>query len=225
MNEALFFLTIVINFSGILLAYKFFGKAGLFSWIALATVLTNIEVLKCVDMFSLSLTLGNVLYGTTFLATDILNEMYGLKEARKAVYIGLFSMILFTIISQVNLLFIPNEADFASDAMKTLFSLTPRLCVASLIAFFVSNLLDTYLFDVLKRKYKALYIRNNVSTMISQLIDNVIFTFLAFGGVFPLNVLGEIIFTSYIIKLIVSACDTPFIYLAKKIKKMEVQNG
>lgn len=225
MNEALFFLTIFINFSGILLAFKFFGKAGLFSWIALATVLTNIEVLKCVDMFSLSLTLGNVLYGTTFLATDILNEIYGVKEARKAVYVGLFSMILFTIISQVNLLFIPNEADFASDAMKTLFSLTPRLCLASLAAFFISNMLDTYLFDVLKRKYKALYIRNNVSTMISQLIDNIIFTFLAFGGVFPLGVLSEIIFTSYIIKLIVSACDTPFIYLARKIKKQEVQNG
>lgn len=218
MNEVLFFLTIIINFSGILLAYKLFGKAGLFSWIALATVLTNIEVLKNVDMFSMSLTLGNVLYGTTFLATDILNEMYGVKEARKGVYIGLFAMILFTIMTQVNLLFIPNEVDFASDAMKTLFTLTPRLCIASLIAFFISNILDTHIFDVLKRKYKALYVRNNVSTMISQLIDNIIFTFLAFGGVFPLGVLGEIIFTSYIIKLVISACDTPFIYLARKIK-------
>lgn len=57
MNEILFFITLIVNFIGIILAFKFFGKKGLFAWIAFATVSANIEVIKCVDIFGLSLTL------------------------------------------------------------------------------------------------------------------------------------------------------------------------
>lgn len=222
MNEALFVLTLIINFAGILAAYKFLGKTGLYSWIAFATVLANIEVVKSVDIFSLSLTLGNVLYGTTFLVTDILSEIYGRKAAQKAVWVGFFAMILFTVISQINLLFVPNANDFASDAMKTLFGLTPRLCLGSLTAYFISNMLDTYTFEWLKKKFKWLWLRNNLSTMTSQLIDSVIFTLIAFWGVFPGSMLIELALTTYAIKVLIAACDTPFIYIARK---MGVQNG
>ena len=74
MNESLFFISLIINFVGVLCSYKFFGKIGIFCWIAIATVIANVEVLKCVDIFNMALTLGNVTYGSVFLATDILNE-------------------------------------------------------------------------------------------------------------------------------------------------------
>lgn len=61
---------------------------GIFAWIALATIVANVEVLKCVDIFGMALTLGNVTYGSIFLATDILNEKYGVEEAQKSVYLG-----------------------------------------------------------------------------------------------------------------------------------------
>lgn len=219
MNEILFFITLLLNFSGILLAYKFFGKMGLYCWVAFATVMANIEVVKSVDIFAMSLTLGNVIYGTSFLVTDILGEMYGAKEARKAVYIGFSSMVIFTMFTQINLLYIPNEADFASEAMNTLFSITPRLCIASMIAYLVSNLLDTFFFDRLRSKYKALWIRNNGSTLCSQLIDTVIFTTIAFVGIFPMKVVLELFVTTYLIKVLISVCDTPFLYVAKKMRK------
>ena len=218
MNEILFFITLILNFSGILAAYKFFGKTGLYCWAAFATILTNIEVIKCVDIFGVALTLGNVTYGTTFLVTDILGEKYGGKEARKAVYIGLFAMIVFTILMQLDLLYTPNEADFANDAMNTLFSLTPRLCFASLIAYFISNILDTYIFEFLKKYNKYLWLRNNLSTMTSQLVDSVIFIVIAFYGVFSNDMFVELLFTTYFSKVLIAACDTPFIYLARKIK-------
>lgn len=221
MNEILFFITLILNFSGILAAYKFFGKTGLYSWVAFATVMANIEVIKCVDIFGMSLTLGNVIYGTTFLVTDILGEKYSGKDARKAVYIGFASMLIFTLFTQINLLYVPNEEDFASDAMKTLFSLTPRLCLGSLTAYFISNVIDTFSFEFLKKRNTPLWVRNNLSTMTSQLVDTVIFTLIAFYGVFSNEMLIELMITTYVIKVVVAAFDTPFIYLAKRIEGRE----
>lgn len=214
MNEVLFFITLILNFSGILIAYKFFGKTGLYCWMVFATVLANIEVIKCVDLFSMSLTLGNVIYGTTFLVTDILGANYGIQAARKAVYLGFSAMVLFTIFTQVNLLYIPNAADFASPAMEVLFSLTPRICLGSMLAYLIANMLDTWLFHALHRF--PLWVRNNGSTMVSQLVDTSIFNFIAFWGVFELGTLVELFVTTYTIKLLIAACDTPFVYLAAK---------
>lgn len=214
MNEFLFCITLILNFSGILIAYKFFGKTGLYCWMVFATVLANIEVIKCVDIFSMSLTLGNVIYGTTFLVTDILGANYGIQAARKAVYLGFSAMVLFTIFTQVNLMYIPNAADFASPAMETLFTLTPRICLGSMLAYLIANMLDTWLFHALGRF--PLWVRNNGSTMVSQLVDTSIFNFIAFWGVFELDVLVELFVTTYTIKLLIAACDTPFVYLAAK---------
>lgn len=219
MNELLFFVTIVLNFTGILLAYKIFGKTGLFVWAGLAAVVANIEVTKCVDMFGLSVTLGNVVYGSTFLVTDILSELYGGKEARKAVRMGFFATIAFTVIIQVSLLFEPNSQDFVSGAMKDIFSIMPRICIASMIAYLISNTLDTYFYEIIRNKFpKHLWLRNNGSTLTSQLIDSFMFTFIAFYGIFDMTMLIELSITTYFIKAIVSACDTPFLYLARKIK-------
>lgn len=66
MNETLFFIAILLNFTGVIIAYRLFNKTGIYAWIALATVIANIEVIKCVDIFGLPLTLGNVTYGSIF---------------------------------------------------------------------------------------------------------------------------------------------------------------
>lgn len=220
MNELLFIITILVNFCGILLAHKLFGKTGLFVWVGVASVWANIEVAKCVDMFGLAVTLGNVIYGTTFLATDILSEKYGGKEARKGVMIGFFTSVTFTLISQINLLFIPNSADVVSGAMKTVFSFMPRMCIASVIAYLISNMLDTYTFDFIRKHFpNQLWLRNNGSTMTSQLIDSFLFTIIAFVGTFDWLTIIELSLTTYAIKIIVAACDTPFLYIAKHIKE------
>lgn len=214
MNEVLFFITLILNFSGILAAYWWLGKTGLYCWIVLASVIASIEVLKCVDMFGMSVTLGNVIYGTTFLATDILSAKYGKNAAQRGVFVGFASMMVFLAMTQATLLFEPNSDDFASQAMETLFNLTPHICIGSLVAYFVSNMLDTYLFHALGRF--PLWVRNNGSTMVSQLVDTFIFTAIAFWGVFSFSTLVELFLTTYAIKLLISACDTPFVYLAVK---------
>lgn len=218
MNEILFIIGILLNFAGVIIAYKLFKKTGIYAWIALATVIANIEVIKCVDIFGLPLTLGNVTYGSIFLATDILNEKYGRVHAQKGVFLGFFALLIFTIFTQIDLLYIPGINDFAQDAMKTLFALTPRICLASLSAYLVSNLLDVYLYKKIKDilpSDKFLWMRNNGATMTSQLADTIIFTFMAFFGVFSLPVVLQLCLTTYILKIVIALCDTPFLYLAK----------
>ena len=71
------------------LAYKFLGKTGLYCWTVIATIAANIEVLIVVDAFGMEMTLGNILFASTFLVTDILSEKEGKKESQKAVIIGI----------------------------------------------------------------------------------------------------------------------------------------
>lgn len=218
MNEILFFTALILNFIGVTLAYKFFKKTGVYAWIALATVIANIEVVKCVDIFGLPLTLGNVTYGSIFLATDILSEKYGRKDAQKAVFLGFFALIILTIFTQIDILYIPSSNDFAQDAMKTLFTLTPRICLGSMLAYLISNITDVFLYEKVKNilpENKFLWIRNNIATMTAQLIDTIIFTFIAFLGVFPLQIVLELCLTTYVVKFIIALCDTPFLYIAK----------
>lgn len=226
MNEILFFVSLIINFSCVLFSYKFFGKIGLFCWIAMATVIANVEVLKCVDIFNMALTLGNVTYGSIFLATDILNEKYGIKSAQKSVYIGFLALLAFTIFTQIDLHYISNSSDFAGEAMKTLFSITPRVCLGSMFAYFISNMLDVHLYRLIKNALpsdKFLWVRNNAATMISQFIDTIIFTLIAFAGIFTTQILFELVITTYAIKVLIAILDTPFLYVAKRITENENQ--
>lgn len=226
MNEILFVITILVNFISILITYKFFNKTGLFVWVAISTIIANIEATKCVDMFNMSVTLGNVVYSTVFLATDILSEIYGGKEARKAVRIGFFSMIVFTILTQIDLLFIPNSQDLVNESMHIIFGFMPRFCFASLLTYIISNTLDTYLYEFVKNKFpenRYLWVRNNASTMISQLIDSILFTIVAFLGVYSFKVIVNLIIVTYVIKFIVAVLDTPFIYIAKMINNVNAK--
>lgn len=220
MNELLLFLEIIIMFSFLLLNKKFFGKEGIYVWIAVASVIANIQVSKCINIFGIEGTLGNVLFASVFLATDILNECYGEKEAKKGVYIGLFSVIIYLVSMQLSLLFVPSEIDVVNEAMINLFSLAPRICIASLIMFFISNILDVKIYSFLKNKFKGkkMWVRNNISTIVCNCLDNFGFVFLAFSFSYPFISILEIAISTCMLEVIIALCDTPFLYLSKKIK-------
>jgi queuosine precursor transporter len=221
-NELLWLVEIPANFLLILLAYRLFGKKGLFLWIPVSVIVANIQVVMALRLFGLSATLGNVSYAASFLVTDILSEKYGKQEARKAVLMGLFCLIAATVLFQLTLLFQPLPGDdFASEvhsALGTIFSLMPRIALGSLTAYLLSQWHDVWAFDIWKKRFpKHLWIRNNFSTMVSQLIDSIVFVLIAFAGVYPPRVLLEIFITTYALKFVVAAADTPFLYWARKI--------
>ncbi|WP_251477025.1 queuosine precursor transporter [Planococcus sp. NCCP-2050] len=214
----------VVNFVLLLIMYKFFGKTGLFAWVAISTVLANIQVTKTIEIIGLTATLGNSLYASTFLATDILNEKYGKKEAKKAVWLGFSSLLIMVIVMQLGIKFIPDESDIANEALQTIFGLVPQIAIASMIAYLTSQHLDVLIFTALRKvfpKDSQFWIRNNGSTLISQLLDTLIFTSIAFYGVFPFDVWLQIFISTYILKFIVSVLDTPFGYIAKAITPID----
>ncbi|WP_243290819.1 queuosine precursor transporter [Bacillus sp. FJAT-47783] len=219
-NELLWIGFAFFNFIIVLFFYKLFKKEGLFVWIGFSTVVANLQVVKTVELFGLTATLGNIMYGTAFFVTDIINEKYGKEEAKKAVWLGFSTLISLTIIMQVVLIFIPHEFDIAHDSLQTIFGLLPRIALGSLVAYLVSQYVDVHLYAMLKTKFpsdRALWIRNNGSTMISQLLDTLVFTSIAFLGQYPLAVWVQIFITTYVIKFIVAIIDTPFAYIAKKM--------
>lgn len=219
-NEVLWVALLLANFLSILISYRFFGKTGLYIWIPIATILANIQVLKMVDLLSIGVTLGNITYASSFLVTDILSENYGKKSARKAVYIGFFSLTATVVIMNIALVFKPNEFDFIQESLKNIFAVLPRIAFASLVAYGISQLHDVWAYNFWKNFFpgvKFLWLRNNASTMVSQLLDSIIFTFIAFWGLLPREEFIQILITTYLVKWLVAGVDTPFLYLAQRM--------
>ncbi len=169
---------IIINLLMLLGFYKLFGKSGLFIWIAISSIIANIQVNKSIELFGLTATLGNSVYGSIFLATDILNEKYGAKEANRSVIFGFASSIVMLVTMSLSLLFIPSVNDYAQDSLVTLFNPAVRIVLGSLVAYLVAQFLDIKLFNLIKKKLpsdKFMWVRNNVSTIFSQSVDTIIF--------------------------------------------------
>ena len=219
MNELYWFILLILNFVAIMVAFRYWGKLGLYLWIPIYVIVANLQVSKTINLFGMEATLGNIVYATGFLATDILSECYGRKASQKAIPIGFFALIVMTIFMQVALMFIPSSSDFIQESLQNVFGLMPRIALASLIAYLCSNTHDVWAFEFWKKRFPStryLWLRNNASTFVSQLIDSVLFAFIAFYGVFSWDTLMQIVISTYVIKWVVAVCDTPFIYLAKK---------
>ncbi len=224
-NELLIFLSFIIIYGGVVFFYRFFGKDGLLAFNVVATLLANIEVLLLVRAFGMEMTLGNVLFASTFLITDVLSENHSRKEANRAVILSTLCSVVFVVLSQLWLLYTPSENDWASGAFGTIFSRTPRIIFASLSVYLISQLADVWLYhkwwDLCKKHFgesrSGLWIRNNGATIIAQLINTLLYTFFAFYGTYDLSTLLSIFISSYTIYVILSLLDTPFVYWCRKI--------
>lgn len=226
-NEIILVLSLLIAYGSLVVSQKFLGKTGIYGWIAICTILADIEVTILITAFGLEQTLGNTLFAATFLGTDILSELYGKKESRTGAIIGIVSTIAFMVFSFIWQMYTPSANDWAMPFVKELFANTPRMLFASLIAFAVSEVLDVNLYhwiwNITEKKtgskLKFLWLRNNGSTLISQFVNIVIFNFGAFAGIYNWSTLVQITGSCYLIYVFTSLLDTPFIYLARKINK------
>lgn len=219
-NELLWFLMLIASFIMVMISFRLWGKMGLFIWVPISVILANVQVVKLVDLFGLTATLGNIVYASTFLVTDMLSEHYGKKEAQKAVIFGLVSMLALVILTQFAIWFTPAQDDTSQEHLAAIFGLMPRIVLGSITAYLISQFHDVWAYHFWKDKFpKQLWLRNNASTMVSQLIDSVVFCLIAFLGEFDFKVVLEIILTTYIFKWIVAALDTPFLYISRLLVK------
>ncbi|MEQ8369122.1 MAG: queuosine precursor transporter [Alphaproteobacteria bacterium] len=234
--EAIWLITLLVCFASILLLLRLFGAAGLFIYIAVAVIGANLQVLKLVQFsaFANPVALGTILFSTTYLCTDILTEYYGVRTARRAVALGFSAYLLMTVLMLLTLGYRPLTAVEAGPdlawALDThghlagLFIPAPAIFAAGMTAYLASQFHDVWMYRFIGRLTggRWLWLRNNGSTLLSGLIDNTIFSVLAFVVLAPQPVgLQALVFTfilgTYAIRVVVAVLDTPFLYLARRV--------
>ncbi len=225
-NELLITASLAVSYCSLLLFYRLAGKAGIYSWIAVSTIIANIEVTILVYAFGIEQTLGNTLFASSFLATDILSERYGKRHADKGVLIGILTSGIFIVFTVLWRLYEPSPQDIAMPAVRAVFGNTPRILAASQIAYIVSEFLDVKLYHAIWKitenksgdRKKFLWLRNNAATMAAQLINIIIFNTGAFAGIYDSRTLLSITTSCYVIYVFTSLMDTPFLYLARRMR-------
>lgn len=219
MNIVLGIISIALCFGVIVLLEKFFKKEGLYIWISIATIIANILVCKTINVLGFTSSLGNIMFASVFLASDILTEKYGSEHSKKAVLLGMISAIIFVISTQISLLYIPDSTDLAQSSMTMLFGINLRTSIASLSMYFISNIFGIWIFEKIKSKIPdKLWIRNNVSTILANCSENYCFAFIAFVGLMDIPTILSIATVGSILEIMIAICDTPFLYIATKNK-------
>ena len=223
-QELLWFTTIAVDLAFAVLLYRLFGKQGLYASIVISLLLANLQGPKLTQVFGLQTSMGVILYSSIYFSTDLLSERYGKREANRAVMIGFVVSIMIIVMTSISLMYLPSSnpktADFAlsvHQATAVLFDFTPRFILGSLLAYLISQRFDVWIFHRIKEKTQGrhLWLRNNVSTMISQALDTVIYGTVVWWGVVDFVTAMQLALAKYVLKIIIALLDTPFLYWAR----------
>jgi uncharacterized integral membrane protein (TIGR00697 family) len=223
-QELLWLTTLIADLGCTLLLYRFFGKAGLQVAIALAIVLANLQGPKLTVIFGLQTSLGVIFYSSIFFATDVLSENYGREAANKAVRMGFAVSVIVLLMLSLALLYLPSNkpetAEFSASihaAFTTIVDFTPRFIFGSLLAYFISQHFDVWAFHKIKSLTgeRWLWLRNNGSTLGSQVVDTTIYSLVAWWGIVDLKTALALGAAKYVFKVAIAAIDTIFIYWAR----------
>lgn len=223
-QELLWIITIILDLGFAIAMYRIFGRYGLYGCIVFSILLANIQGPKLTMVFGLQTSMAVILYSSIFFATDLLSEKYGREEAQRAVMLGFAVSVMTVIVTQLSLLYLPSNhpgtAEFAlkvHNASVVLFDYTPRFVFGSLLAYLISQSFDVWIFHRIKQATngKHLWLRNTGSTLLSQLIDTLIYGLVVWWGIVDLSTALQLAAAKYVFKFIIAVVDTPFIYLAR----------
>jgi uncharacterized integral membrane protein (TIGR00697 family) len=227
-QEVLWLTTLLLDLACTVVLYRLFGKAGLQVAIATAIILANLQGPKLTVIFGVQTSLGVIFYSSIFFATDLLSENYGKAAATKAVRMGFAVSIVILLMLSLALMYLPSDrpqtAEFSRNihnAFATIVDFTPRFIFGSLLAYIISQSFDVWAFHRIKRVTgeKWLWLRNNLSTMSSQVVDTTIYSLVVWWGTVDLVTALQLGAAKYVFKLVIAAVDTIFIYWAKSMKK------
>ncbi len=173
---------------------------------------------KIVNLFGVSVSVAIFMAPLTFLITDIVEEVYGRKTVQHFIVGGIISLIFIFAFTGLFVTLDPHPRYTYDESYKIIFGSSMRILVASIVAFVMSQMHDAFAFDWWKKKTggKMLWLRNNLSTMVSQLIDTALFMFIAFYKVTPqftASFLIDLAVPYYLFKMLFAILDTPLVYL------------
>jgi len=223
-QELLWLTTLVLDLGGTILLYRLFGKAGLQVAIATAIILANLQGPKLTVIFGLETSLGVIFYSSIFFATDVLSENYGKAEANRAVRMGFAVSVIVLVMLLISLMYLPSQmpataqySETIHNAFSTIVNFTPKIIFGSLLAYIISQSFDVWAFHKIRSITgdRWLWLRNNLSTMSSQVIDTAIFTLVVWAPIVGIRSALALGASKYIFKMVIAMIDTAFIYWAK----------
>ncbi len=223
-QDLLWLTTVLLDLALTVLMYRIFGRQGLLACIVLAILLSNLQGPKLTTIFGLQTSLGVIFYSGIFFATDLLSEKYGRMQANRAVIIGFAVSVITVLMLSIALEFQPTtDPETAAlsrdiqDSFATILNFTPRFVFGSLFAYLISQTFDVWFFHFIKKRThgRHLWLRNNLSTMTSQVIDTLLYSLVVWWGVVELSTAIQLGIVKYGFKLAIAAFDTPFIYWAR----------
>jgi len=193
-------------------------------------LLANIIAAKIIHIGGLIVPAAIILYPLTFLFTDVVSEIEGRKSAQDLVMMGFYMSVIMVLILFVGKILPPAPFWNHQEAYTAILGATPRIVVASMIAYLISQSHDVWAFHWWKQKTsdRHLWLRNNVSTIVSQLFDSVLFIVIAFGGTYELRTIGAMIISQYVVKVGIALLDTPFCYILVRLYgnyRKQIQNA
>ena len=227
--EALWVITVFYDLLLASLLFYFFGKEGLYLAIVLGIVLSNLQGGKVSDVVifdrTFTVSMGAIMYSGIYFATDLLSEKYGRREANRAVILGALANIAVMLTLVLSTFFLPSDvadsADEVHDAISTLAVYSPIFVIGSITAYLISQLFDVWIFHKIKSitGTRMLWLRNNLSTLLSQALDTFIYTFVwVLAGQLDFSTAAAIALSKYIFKFAIAILDTIFIYMLREIK-------
>ncbi|MGC8820909.1 MAG: queuosine precursor transporter [Fervidobacterium sp.] len=214
----------ILSGLAVLLALRFLKKEGAYVVLATLIIASNLGVAKLFNLFGLEVTAANMSMGMAFVIYSILTEVYGQSDGRRAVWIGFFAQLLFVMLGLVYTSYIPSGNDFAQSYLSQVFTITPRIAIASWTAFILSGYTAVWIHHSLKRKTK-LWMRNNAATKLGQIIDNLIFVTIAFVGLVDMKTYFQIFLTTTVVEFFLDYVDTWIVYLGVRFLKNEADNN
>ena len=202
--------------------YRYFDLiVGLFVAILL---ISNIASTKIVDIWRFTFDGGTIIFPLSYIFGDILTEVYGYRQSRRAIWIGFLSAVIMSLVLGLVGLISPAEGWDLQEAYMAILGQTPRIVTASLVAYFAGEFSNSYILAKMKvfTKGKWLAARTIGSTIAGQAVDTLIFVFIAFYGVFSNSLLLAIIVSNYIFKVLLEVVFTPLTYkIVNSLKRAE----
>ena len=171
---------------------------------------------------------GNIFFPISYIFGDVLTEVYGYARARKVIWAGFGAMIFATIMSSVVLALPANPAEPFNEkivpALEIVFGNTARIVIASIVAFWVGDFLNSFVLAKMKvlTRGRMLWTRTIGSTFVGQLADSVLFYPIAFYGIWETSTLVKIVIFNWLFKVGVEVLFTPLTYaLVNFLKRAE----
>lgn len=204
------------------------GKATYSVWFVFVVAIfitclitANIAAVKLIEVFRFVLPAGTIIFPVSYIFGDVLTEVYGYRQARRVIWLGFFCNFIVVVAIWIGQVLPPASLWDGQKAYERILGYTPRLLVASFLAYLVGEFANSFVLAKMKiaTKGRWLWTRTIGSTLVGEGLDSLVFMTLAFAGTIPAGALLLAILTQWFVKSAYEAVVTPLTYIVVNFLK------